>query len=349
MLRRTSLVVLLAFPLLMAADPSSPPKGWKEYNPKDRSFLVWLPENAGRRSERERTMTIRGQRIRVNVVQVEVRGGLTYGASTLLLSARLAHAIPFKERMELMRDAFLSEVKGKVNEEKEIKLGEATGKEYEIQVGRGMARLRVFARGGRLYRASVLGSKEQVSSKNADTFLESYKLSAPAPEAAADKEKAAKKPTEKPQGKADASGLKWIGEAAKMEIPDAPVAGKLLDVRFKVDEAKLNNFLGVLSLEKGKADSEIKIFLNVKRDEKLDEKSFQFNAAGASRVPRPHIHVVAKPDGKEPAKRTAFTGEYAMRLEFGTEKDGKIPAKIYLCLPDEFQSVIAGTFTVKRE
>jgi hypothetical protein len=41
---------------------------------------------------------------------------------------------------------------------------------------KGAARLRVFAVGGRVYAASITGGKEQVDSKDADTFLNSYKL-----------------------------------------------------------------------------------------------------------------------------------------------------------------------------
>jgi hypothetical protein len=34
-------------------------------------------------------------------------------------------------------------------------------------------------------------------------------------------------------------------------------------------------------------------------------------------------------------------------LEFGKEKDGKVPGKIYLCMPDDSKSYIAGTFTLE--
>jgi hypothetical protein len=35
-----------------------------------------------------------------------------------------------------------------------------------------------------------------------------------------------------------------------------------------------------------------------------------------------------------------------VKLEFGKAKDDKIPGKIYVCLPDEGKSVVAGTFTL---
>ena len=36
-----------------------------------------------------------------------------------------------------------------------------------------------------------------------------------------------------------------------------------------------------------------------------------------------------------------------MRLEFGKLSGGKLPGKIYLCLPDQEKSFIAGTFEVQ--
>jgi hypothetical protein len=342
---RLLLAGLLAVPVLMAADAPTPPQGWKEYSPKDGSFSVWLPEKSGRRSERERTATVRGVRIKVNLVQVEVRGGPTYEASTLLLPARLVRAVSQKEKIEIIRDIFLNETRGKVSAETDVKQGGVTGKEYTIQMGKGMARLRAFARAGRLYRASVLGGKAQVASTNADTFLDSYKLSGKVAEKQADKGKD-KAGT---SGKADKSGLKWMAEAGKMEIPDAAVAGKLLGGEFKVDNAKLEPNLGMLTLEKGNADAEIKIFLGIKRDEKLDDKSYKFSAKGASGERRPHIHVARKDAAGGGPTLKAFVDGYAMLLEFGKEKDGKVPGKIYLCLPDDDKSAIAGTFTLKRE
>ena len=184
---RPVLTSLLAIPLLLAADANAPPPGWKEYRPKDRSFSVWLPEKSGRLTERERTVPVRGMSIKIRLVQLEVRGKLTYEAASLLLPAQLMPKLSQKEKLEFMRDIFLSEVRGKVYDETEIKRGQAIGKEYVVQVSRSIARLHVFAVGRRLYRASVLGSKSRVTSKDADIFLDSYQLVGKAADGADDK------------------------------------------------------------------------------------------------------------------------------------------------------------------
>jgi hypothetical protein len=186
---RLVLASVFVVPVLIAADASDLPPGWKEYSPKDHSFSVWLPEKTGRPSERERTVSVRGQPIKINLVQVEVRGKLTYEAASFLMPTQLVRKVSQKEKLEFIRDVFLSEVRGKVYDETEIKKGGATGKEYVVQVSRSLARLRVFASGRRLYRASVLGSKTNVASKDADTFLNSYQLSTKAIDTAADKGK----------------------------------------------------------------------------------------------------------------------------------------------------------------
>ena len=42
-----------------------------------------------------------------------------------------------------------------------------------------------------------------------------------------------------------------------------------------------------------------------------------------------------------------FTNGFAMKLEFGNVSSNQLPGKIYLCLPDEAKSYVAGTFTAE--
>ena len=43
-------------------------------------------------------------------------------------------------------------------------------------------------------------------------------------------------------------------------------------------------------------------------------------------------------------KSRTYMGNYTMKLEFGTAKDGKLPGKIHLRLPDDTGSFVIGTF-----
>ena len=152
-----------------------PPQGWSDYTPKDKSFAVWLPDNVGRKSERERTIVARAQRFKVDIVQIDVKGGLTYTAENVILPVDFVRQIKPKERMDLFRDIFVDEVKGKIDDEKEIKLGTLTGKEYLITTGQGQERLRLFLIGSRVLRVMVHGTKDQVESTEANTFLDSFR------------------------------------------------------------------------------------------------------------------------------------------------------------------------------
>jgi regulation of enolase protein 1 (concanavalin A-like superfamily) len=152
-----------------------PPQGWSEYTPKDKSFSVWLPDNVGRKSERERTIAVRGRRFKVDIVQIDVKGGLTYTAENIILPLDFVRQIKPTERMDMFRDLFVDEAKGKVDEEKEIKLGTLTGKEYLVTTGQGKERLRLFLVGSRVLRVTVNGTKEQVESTEANVFLDSFR------------------------------------------------------------------------------------------------------------------------------------------------------------------------------
>jgi hypothetical protein len=170
--------VLIVVPILMAAEAKSLPDGWKEFRPKDKSFSVWLPEKSARHWESERTLTVEGKAVKVNVVRVQTKAGLTYSAAALQLPYALSRKLPREQRFELLRDAYLAEIKGKITQETDLKQGRAEGREYQIQTKKGRARLRVLSLGGRVYEAAVVGSKAQVGSKEANAFLDSYKLPA---------------------------------------------------------------------------------------------------------------------------------------------------------------------------
>ncbi len=188
MRRAFLLLCLMILPSLWAADappkadppaPPAPPKGWKEFSPKDKSFSVWLPDKGGKRTERERTIIVKRTRIRVNVASVKPNDGPTYSASTYIFPPAFLLKIPKQERIEIIRDAFIKEVTGKITAEEEIKLDVWPGREYMIQTGQGMCRLRVFASGSRMYQAVVTGTEKEVESTDAKTFLDSYKLPKP--------------------------------------------------------------------------------------------------------------------------------------------------------------------------
>jgi hypothetical protein len=177
------------------------PDGWVDYMPTDKIFGVFLPKG-GKRTERNDTVPVQGEKIRVNIIELESEGKGKFVARTLLIQVKMApppkpmvvkgkiikpppgppaglFPSPAAQQAmrEAMRDAFLKEVNGKVADEKDVKFGEHKGKEYQITIDdKTCARVRVFVTGRLLHQFGIVGTKEQVEGRDADTFFESYRM-----------------------------------------------------------------------------------------------------------------------------------------------------------------------------
>ena len=145
------------------------------------------------------------------------------------------------------------------------------------------------------------------------------------------------------------SSVGWTLDLDKMKVPDKPAAGKWMGGDFAVEKVQLNPG-GVLILRQGKeffADADAKIFLFLKQGESLEGKSYVIGATSKPGESRPHVHFARKGPGDKLPKGSSTVNGYAMRLEFGKAKDGKLPGQIYLCLPDADKSYVAGTFVLE--
>ena len=134
-----------------------------------------------------------------------------------------------------------------------------------------------------------------------------------------------------------------LEEISAQPIPDKPATGKLGGKEFKVEQATLAQN-GILKLRQGSgffADLEFTIFLFGQKDgfdgKKITVKPNQDSITA-------HIHMGYMEEGKQLPENEIFMNKYTMKLEFGTAKDGKIPGKIHLRLPDEAGSFVVGTF-----
>jgi RNA polymerase sigma factor (sigma-70 family) len=138
----------------------------------------------------------------------------------------------------------------------------------------------------------------------------------------------------------------WTDDLARMEYPEGAAAGRILGRAFKMDAAKLEP-TGALTLYQSSdllPDASIVIFL--KRGEAIEDTRREIgkDTPAAQRLP---IHLRCMTPGPNSPMASVFVAGYRMRLEFGTAKDGVVPGLIYVCLPDESRSVVAGAFTVK--
>ncbi len=124
------------------------------------------------------------------------------------------------------------------------------------------------------------------------------------------------------------------------EFPAHAPKGQLLGKPFAVDKAVFSE--GALVLRQTPSEVELRIYLPGNKWETPTDKKFKFENATGADVPR--VHVSWKEEGKTGLTHQEFSEKYSLKLEFGPEKDRKLPGKIKLTLPDEGKSMVAGTF-----
>jgi S1-C subfamily serine protease len=153
----------------------TPLPGWKEYSPRDGTFVVWVPEKPEKQTDEQRDGTIEGQRMRVNNVTGKTADGLGYEAESLLLPLAFAK-VPRKDVYDMFRGALVKELGGKVTDSKDATSGALSGAEYVIESGSTVTRVRMYAVSARVYIVRVSGTADQVTSTEAEIVLSSYRL-----------------------------------------------------------------------------------------------------------------------------------------------------------------------------
>lgn len=152
----------------------------------------------------------------------------------------------------------------------------------------------------------------------------------------------------------------WNGPPPNVAVPDVShaalpaqgVAGNIYGQPFQVDKVIMESN-GVLTFSQGKnsiPDRDIKIFLFLKTDEKLDGKTYQIKPHTPSGTLIPHLFLewVANPSAvPRVQKQVQIMDKYSMNLRFGTAKNGFVPGQIVLRLPDARHSFIRGSFNTQ--
>lgn len=126
-------------------------------------------------------------------------------------------------------------------------------------------------------------------------------------------------------------------------IPVTAASGKIRGKAFRVETAKVEN--NILTLRQGKdffPDRAVTIFMFLKKGEALEGRTF--NISTDHGFGAPHIHMKWRDGGKKTPETKIFMKEYAMRLQFKEKENGALPGEIFLALPDDSKSFVAGTF-----
>jgi hypothetical protein len=142
---------------------------------------------------------------------------------------------------------------------------------------------------------------------------------------------------------------KWTLDLGTVQIPEGRVNGTISGTNFVPDTVRVDlaGTAYVLDLRQGQgvsADRQMLVFLRLKPGETLAGRSWSVSkdmkGAGV-----PQVAKLWKPKPRFAPVRKNFSSGYAMKLEFGQMTDGVISGKIFLALPDEEQSVVAGVFS----
>jgi len=135
---------------------------------------------------------------------------------------------------------------------------------------------------------------------------------------------------------------RWSLNLKHATFPETQAAGKLRGHSFTFERSTLVG--STLSLREGQGaplDMGVSIPLGRWLSGDVSGRALEFTPERLSQVPR---ITVSWQDEQQKATRRFFTNGYALKLAFGQTTNGRAPGRIYLCLPDEAKSVVAGTF-----
>ncbi len=139
------------------------------------------------------------------------------------------------------------------------------------------------------------------------------------------------------------SQLGWTMNLSNVNTPVTPASGRIHGEAFLVETAKMEN--NILTLRQGKdffPDRAVTIFMFLKKGEALEDRTF--NISTDHGFGAPHIHMKWRDEGKKAPETKIFMKEYALRLQFKERENGALPGSIFLSLPDDSKSFVAGTF-----
>jgi hypothetical protein len=137
----------------------------------------------------------------------------------------------------------------------------------------------------------------------------------------------------------------WTMNLANVACPGTVAAGSIRGKGFRCERSTLQG--GELLLRQGRSgppDLGLSIFLFAHQGEELSGKTIEITPDRAPPLPR--IILRWKNEEQKAAKSEIKSG-YALKLVFGQAANGKIPGKLYLSLPDDAKSFVAGTFNAE--
>ncbi|VTU02678.1 Uncharacterized protein OS=Pseudanabaena biceps PCC 7429 GN=Pse7429DRAFT_4512 PE=4 SV=1 [Gemmataceae bacterium] len=162
------------FALLIALGAPAAPAGQdaEPYTSKEGKFKAKFPAKPD-----EKSQTTNGIKFTMHVAGAK-EGGYVVGIADLPIPDGETAEMTQK-RLDGARDGAIGNVKGKLIDSKDVTLDKKyPGREFSASLPQkdGLLRARIYLAGKRLYQVMVIGTKDFVGGKDADAFLDSFKI-----------------------------------------------------------------------------------------------------------------------------------------------------------------------------
>ena len=132
----------------------------------------------------------------------------------------------------------------------------------------------------------------------------------------------------------------WTLNLSEAKIPDSPAAGAIHQKAFTCERASITGSNLMLRAGRGgPAELGLNVFFFNRQPEELSRKTIEIKSTDPI-APR----VLLRWREEDRRSEKAIREGYAMRVEFGPVSNNAIPGKIFISLPDESKSWVAGTF-----
>lgn len=181
-MRIQSITFTSTFVFMILLAGQCPGEEGKLFAPKNKMFTITLP--AGKdQGKITQVIQIGRHKVPVEASGSVAEGGTKYRGASIGIPAVVIRELPADSRFDTLRDVLVKAMKGKVVKESDIKKGDIPGKEYQVELKGGVARINLYTVAGFVMYATAEGkTKEVVNSKEADAFFESMKFSETAKE-----------------------------------------------------------------------------------------------------------------------------------------------------------------------
>jgi hypothetical protein len=151
---------------------ASGPDDWKPFAPQFGGFSVLVP---GKPMQHKQNVKTAAGIVAVTFYTV-AKDAETYLVGYSDFPETAVKPGTEEKHLDNAKDGAIARAKGTLESEKNIKLGKHVGRELLIRGEDKFVRTRIYAVNKRLYQTMMVGAKDSVLGKDADRFLDSFKL-----------------------------------------------------------------------------------------------------------------------------------------------------------------------------